>query len=258
MSERTPAAFIGHGNPMNSLESNEWTQSWVDFALSFEKPKAILAISAHWYIGLSAVTAMTSPRTIHDFYGFPQELFDISYPAPGSPELAARVVDLISPTYCGLDADSWGLDHGTWSVLTHMYPNADVPVVQLSVHAGEAYAYHHRLGQALNPLRDEGVLILGSGNVVHNLGRIAFDKPGLGEPWAQHFDDATAKIMTSQPANLVAVLDLPEAPAAVPTPEHFLPLAFIAGIADASLTTARPIVRGCDLGSLSMTSYVVA
>ena len=257
MNARTPAAFIGHGNPMNTLESNAWTQSWVEFAQSFDKPKAILAISAHWYVGLTAVTAMERPRTIHDFYGFPQELFNVEYPAPGSPALAARVAEMLQPAYCGLDTDSWGLDHGTWSILAHMYPEADIPVVQLSVHAGEAYDYHHRLGQALSPLREEGVLVVGSGNVVHNLGLVEWSRPGGGAAWAESFDTNTAQIMTSDPAKLGEVLSLPEARAAVPTPEHFLPLAYIAGIAEAEGTTARTLIRGCDLGSLSMTSYIV-
>lgn len=258
MSPPTPAAFIGHGSPMNTLDHNAWTQAWVDFAQSFETPQAILAISAHWYIGLTAVTAMETPRTIHDFYGFPQELFEVQYPAPGDPDLAARVADLLQPTFCGLDTDSWGLDHGTWSVLKHMYPKADVPVVQLSVHATEAYDYHHNLGRALNPLRDEGVFILGSGNVVHNLGLVEWSKPGVGAAWAETFDAATLDLMTSEPARLGDVLHVAQARAAVPTPEHFLPLAYLAGLAEASNTTAHTLITGCDLGSLSMTSYAIA
>jgi len=257
MSDRIPAAFIGHGNPMNTLENNRWTQSWVAFAQSFKKPKAIVAISAHWYTGLSAVTAMESPRTIHDFSGFPQALFDVDYPAKGNPLLALRIRELLSPAYCGLDTDSWGLDHGTWSVLAHMYPDADIPVVQLSIHAGEPYDYHHRLGQALNPLREEGVLVVGSGNVVHNLALADFSLPGSGADWAKSFDLATTELMTSNPADLGKALSLPEVHLAVPTPEHFLPLAYIAGIAEASHAMPRTLVTGYDLASISMTSYVV-
>ena len=252
-----PAAFIGHGSPMNTLESNRYTTAWREFGASIERPRAILCVSAHWYVNATVVTAMKTPRTIHDFYGFPQELFDVEYPAPGSPEVAQEVVDALAPIWCGLDTDSWGLDHGTWSVLAHLWPTADVPVVQLSIDAQKPIDEHLAIGRALNPLRDQGILIVGSGNVVHNLGMIEWSNTDGGATWAHVFDDATREIMTSDPAQLGSVLTLPEAQPAVPTPDHFLPLAYIAGIADAAGVSARTLLDGYAYGSLSMTSYVV-
>lgn len=252
-----PAVFIGHGSPMNTLETNRYTTAWREFGASIERPRAILCVSAHWYVNATLVTAMKKPRTIHDFYGFPQELFDVEYPAPGSPEVAQEVVDALAPIWCGLDTDSWGLDHGTWSVLAHLWPAADVPVVQLSIDAQKPIEEHLAIGRALNPLRDQGILIVGSGNVVHNLGMIEWSNTNGGATWAHVFDDATRKTMTSDPAQLGSVLTLPEARAAVPTPDHFLPLAYIAGIADAAGVSARTLLDGYAYGSLSMTSYVV-
>ena len=252
-----PAAFLGHGSPMNALEHNRYTDAWREFGASIERPRAILCVSAHWYVHATAVTAMDDPRTIHNFYGFPEELFAVEYPAPGSSSVAHDVAQALSPAWCGLDTDSWGLDHGTWSVLAHLRPEADVPVLQLSIDAQKSVDEHVALGRALEPLRHDGVLILGSGNVVHNLGLIDWSNTDGGTDWAHSFDDATREVMTSAPARLASVLELPEARAAVPTPEHFLPLAYIAGIADAAGTTARILVDGFAYGSLSMTSYVV-
>jgi 4,5-DOPA dioxygenase extradiol len=255
MSNRMPALFVGHGNPMNTLEHNRYTEAWRNVGLAVEKPKAILAISAHWYVNITAVTAMQQPRTIHDFYGFPQELFDVEYPAPGSPELAAHIEDIAKPTYVGQDSDSWGLDHGTWSVLTHMFPDADIPVVQLSINADQPFDYHVNLGAALDPLRDEGVLIVASGNVVHNLRMIDWGALGQGAPWAHTFDDAVRAVMTSDPATLENTLTMSEARNAVPTPDHFLPLAYLAGLASAAKSPTHTLLDGYELGSLSMTSY---
>jgi 4,5-DOPA dioxygenase extradiol len=252
-----PAAFIGHGNPMNALEHNRYTEAWRSFAALSPRPSAILAISAHWYVGVTAVTAMAAPRTIHDFYGFPQELFAVDYPAPGDPALAEEIAAMDTPGYVGLDADSWGLDHGTWSILSHMYPAADVPVVQLSVHAGEPLEYHVALGASLAPLRDEGVMILASGNVVHNLGLIDWNLPGQGAAWARSFDEAVAEVMTTQPSAIGRLAAEPSWSPAVPTPDHFLPLAYLAGLADEAGEAATTLVSGLELGSLSMTSYVL-
>lgn len=252
-----PAGFFGHGSPMNTLEHNVYTEGWRAFGATVPVPRAILVVSAHWYINATAVTAMSKPKTIHDFYGFPQELFDIEYPAPGSPEVAAEVAEVVKPTWVGQDVDSWGLDHGTWSVLHHMFPHADVPVVQLSIDASKSFDEHMKLGAALAPLRDRGVLILGSGNIVHNLRAIEWNKPNDGTVWAHAFDDAVRDIMVSNPADLPSVVSHPAFSLAVPTPDHFIPSLYIAGLAVAAHSTATPTLRGCAMGSLSMTSYIV-
>src|SRR5580692_8044056 len=197
-----PAAFIGHGNPMNALETNRYTQAWHAFGRAAPRPRAILVVSAHWYINATAVTAMPRPRTIHDFYGFPPELFAVQYPAPGLPELAAEISDAVHPTWVGADIDSWGIDHGTWSVLVHAFPEADIPVVQLSINAMKPLDYHLELGAALAGLRERGVLIVGSGNLVHNLGAVTRSLPESGFDWAQRFDALAVETMASDPAAL--------------------------------------------------------
>lgn len=252
-----PAAFFGHGSPMNTLEHNTYTEGWHAFGASVPTPRAILMVSAHWYINATAVTAMAKPKTIHDFYGFPQALFDVQYPAPGSPELADEVAELVEPTWVGKDNDSWGLDHGTWSVLHHMFPKANIPVVQLSIDGSKDFDYHIQLGASLAKLRESGVLILASGNVVHNLSAIQWDKPNQGAPWAVEFDDAVHDIMMKNPGNLPSVTGHRAYRNAVPTPDHFIPLLYIAGLATAANTAAKSTLRSCALGSLSMTSYIV-
>jgi 4,5-DOPA dioxygenase extradiol len=252
-----PATFFGHGSPMNTLEHNEWTQSWGQFARSIDTPRAILAISAHWFINATAVTSMARPRVIHDFFGFPQELFDFDYPVQGSPELARHVAALVDPIWVGLDDETWGIDHGTWSVLTHLYPEANVPVVQLSIDASKPLSYHLDLGARLASLMDEDVLIVASGNVVHNLRAIDWNSANSGFEWAQRFDADARTILMNDPAELATLEQSDDYRLAVPTTDHFLPLAYLAGIASVRGERPEVISDGCTMGSLSMSSYAV-
>lgn len=252
-----PAVFVGHGSPMNTLEPNRYTRAWHDFGRSIPKPRAIVAISAHWYIHAAAVTAMAQPETIHDFYGFPDELFAFQYPAPGLPELADEIIEAVRPIWIGKDTDSWGIDHGTWSVLAHMFPDADVPVVQLSIDATKTWNDHVQLGARLNPLRDSGVLFMMTGNVVHNLRRIRWDSPEGAFDWAGEFDTEARRLMTESPGDITQLASHEHAALAAPTPDHFLPLLYLAGMAVASGTPAEVLVDGYAYGSLSMASYTV-
>lgn len=253
---RMPAIFFGHGSPMNALENNVYTQAWQRLGASLPKPKAIVAISAHWTTRGTAVTVTPMPKTIHDFGGFPQALFDVRYPAPGDPALAARVRDLLAPIDVQADRE-WGLDHGTWSVLIKMYPAANVPVIQLSVDLTQAPSFHVELGRKLSVLRDEGILIIASGDVVHNLRTVRW---GSSAPydWATRFNDEVRDCLLR--GDIERLTDFMQwgahAQLSVPTPEHFLPLLYIAGTKreDEAISIA---VDGIELASVSMLTAVV-
>jgi len=228
--EKMPVLFLGHGSPMNAIEDNEFVEVWREIGISFPKPSAILCISAHWETRGTYVTAMENPPTIHDFGGFPEVLFNVQYPAPGSPALAKETKGIIKKTSVGLD-DSWGLDHGCWSVIKHMYPNADVPVIQLSLDYYQTPQYHYDLARELAPLRTKGVLIVGSGNIVHNLGMVAWDKlntDNYGFDWAIEAKEKMKKFILAEDHK--SLIDYKQQGKsfnlAVPTPEHFLPLLY--------------------------------
>jgi 4,5-DOPA dioxygenase extradiol len=253
MSAGLPALFLGHGNPMNAVRANAWTRAWAAIGESLPRPRAVLAISAHWYVPVTAVTAMVAPRTLHDFGGFPRELFEVRYPAPGDTALAARVQELLAPLPVVGD-ESWGLDHGTWSVLKHVFPAANVPVVQLSIDETQPAAFHYALGMRLRPLREEGILLLGSGDVVHNLHTYAWGgHPQEPYPWALRFEAAVrAKLVAGEHEALVDYAALGEdALLAIPTPEHYLPLLYLLGASLPGERVSFP-VEGMDGGSVSM------
>ena len=255
---RMPAVFFGHGSPMNTLEQNRYTEAWRQLGKNLPRPKAILAVSAHWYIRGTTVTAMPLPRTIHDFGGFPRELYEVQYPAPGDPALAERVRALLAPTAVAVDLDSWGLDHGTWSVLAHVYPQANVPVVQLSVDGTQPPSYHYELARRLAPLRDEGVLIVGSGNVVHNLGRIQWSEDAPPYDWAARFNTwARERLLAHDHAALIDYASLgSDARLSVPTPDHYLPLLYVIAQQAEDETVSLP-VDGIDLGAIGMLTVAV-
>jgi len=248
-----PAIFFGHGNPMNAIGQNGYTDAWAEIGRSIPRPKAILCVSAHWYIPAVAVTAMPKPRTIHDFGGFPRELFEVQYPAPGSPELAARVQELMGD---GVIADDrhWGLDHGTWSVLIHVFPKADIPVVQLSINEAETAAFHYQTAKRLSALRDEGVLVIGSGNLVHNLHTYAWGRHNVDPfDWALRFEDkARELILADDHEPLIEYESLGrDAMLSAPTPDHYLPLLYILALKRDGEGVSFP-VEGFDGGSISM------
>ncbi|RKF19199.1 4,5-DOPA dioxygenase extradiol [Altericroceibacterium spongiae] len=252
---RMPAVFVGHGSPTNTFDNTRYTRAWRALGKALPRPRAILSISGHWYFGTSAITAMERPRTIHDFYGFPEKLNTFQYPAPGAPELARRIVDLAKPFWAGADQDQWGLDHGTWSVLAHMYPEADIPVVQLSLNGVQPLEYHVEFGKKLDALRDEGVLILGTGNVVHNLGKTNLRAGDHGEDWAIRFEQAAIEQATNDPAHILKLTGHPDFAMAVPTPDHFIPLLYIAGLAAAAGKPLDCLIEGCMYGGISMTTF---
>lgn len=253
MAQPMPAIFFGHGNPMNALQQNDWTSGWATIGKSIPRPRAIVCVSAHWYLPATLVSAMAQPRTIHDFGGFPRELYQVQYGAPGAPELARRVSELLAPLNVELD-QSWGLDHGTWSVLVHVFPEADVPVIQLSIDETQPAAFHFELGKRLAPLRDEGVLIMGSGNLVHNLHTYAWGRQ-IPEPydWAVRFEAAAKQLMTDgEFAPLIDYESLGrDAVLSIPTPDHYLPLLYVLGTKRDDEAVSFP-VAGVDGGSVSM------
>jgi 4,5-DOPA dioxygenase extradiol len=252
------AIFFGHGSPMNALLHNSYTEAWRRVGQEISRPKAILSISAHWFVPGTGVTVSTSPRTIHDFGGFPRELYQVQYPAPGDPVLARRVEQLLSPLPVVMDT-AWGLDHGTWSVLRHVYPNADVPIVQLSIDESKPAVFHFEIGRRLAQLRDEGILILGSGNLVHNLHAYAWGRHVL-EPydWAVQFETKARQMMLAETYKPLIQYETlgKEARLSIPTPEHFLPLLYVLGARQEGEPITFP-VEGVDGGSVSMTAVRV-
>jgi 4,5-DOPA dioxygenase extradiol len=254
---RQPALFLAHGSPMQAIEPGPYTAAWERIGATLPRPRAILVISAHWYVRGTAVTIAPRPKTIHDFYGFPPELYRVQYPAPGDPGLAARVQQLLAPVAVTGDTQ-WGLDHGAWSVLKYAYPHADVPVVQLAIDATLPPRAHYELGRALAPLRETGVLVLGSGNVVHNLRAMQLDAGDTAPQWAHDFNAAVRAALLA--GDHEALIDYPRHGAAarmsVPTPEHYLPLLYVLGTQQPGEPVSLP-VEGFQLGSIGMLSALL-
>lgn len=258
---KMPLLFVGHGSPMNAIEENSFTKKFTEISDLIPRPSAILCISAHWYINKTMVTAMEKPKTIHDFGGFPKTLYDIIYPANGSPELAKEIKKLINNVSVELDYN-WGLDHGTWTVLKHIYPNADIPVIQLSIDFTKNLNYHYELAKKLSILRENGILIIGSGNIVHNLSLIDFqniDKENYGYEWALEARNTINNLLSERDFNaLINYKALGKSvELAIPTPEHYIPMIYILGLInlDESITLFNDKLIA---GSLSMTSFIAA
>lgn len=257
--ERMPAIFLGHGSPMNAIESNDFTKSLEKLGKrlrrDYSKPKAVLMISAHWETEGTWVTGMDHPKTIHDFYGFPQELYDVRYPADGNANLADEIAKVIKKPRVNIDEKQWGLDHGTWSVLKHVFPEADIPVVQLSLDRNQSYEYHYELGKKIRFLRDEGVMIMGSGNIVHNLRMMSREHRYSGHDWAIEFDEwVKDKLLKREDAPLVSdALKTQAGKFSIPTDEHYLPLLYVLG-ASSKEDKMTFDYEGLELGSLSMRS----
>ena len=253
MPDKMPTTFFGHGSPMNAIGENAYTEAWRRIGSETPTPKAILSVSAHWFVPGTGVTVMTSPRTIHDFGGFPRELYEVQYPAPGDPQLARRVQTLLAPLDVTPD-ESWGLDHGTWSVLRHVYPAADIPIVQLSVDETRPAAFHYEIGGRLAPLREEGGLIVGSGNLVHNLRTYAWGgHPRDPYDWAIRFEDVAKELILSGAHKTLVDYETlgPDAALSIPTPDHYFPLLYVLGAAQDREAVRFP-VEGIDGGSMSM------
>lgn len=254
---RMPAFFIGHGSPMNGIEDNTFSRSWADLGRSLPEPAAVLCVSAHWLTDGTHVTAMEQPRTIHDFYGFPQALFNVRYPAPGSPAWAQETAATVTRTKVGLDHE-WGLDHGTWSVVKQMYPEARIPVLQLSIDYHKPARYHYELANELAVLRNKGVLIIGSGNMVHNLRMLNWRQPESGYDWAEELNKTfKALIESRQDDKLIDYNSLgPPAKLAIPTPDHYFPLLYALGLRSKSESVAF-FNDNLSMGSVSMTSVKI-
>ncbi|MFN3840967.1 MAG: 4,5-DOPA dioxygenase extradiol [Cyclobacteriaceae bacterium] len=252
-----PMLFIGHGSPMNGIEANEFSQGWASIAKEIPTPKAVLCISAHWYTQGTLVTAMEKPKTIHDFYGFPKALFDVDYPAPGNPQLAKQIAGLVTKTQVNLDHE-WGLDHGTWSVVRQMYPEATIPVLQLSIDYTQKPEYHYSLAHDLNELRKKGILIIGSGNMVHNLRLIDWKLPHTGYDWALETNARFKQlIITDNHKSLIHFESLGKgAQLAIPTPDHYLPVLYILGLKKKD-ETIHFFNDKTVMGSVSMTSFKI-
>ena len=252
---RMPALFIGHGSPMNAIEDSEFSRVWEEVVQSIPKPKAILCISAHWETEGTRVTAMEQPRTIHDFSGFPKPLFDLKYPASGNPALARLIREMVADEPIILDSD-WGLDHGSWSVLCRMFPRANIPVVQLSLDRTKPPAFHYGLGKSLREFRNQGILIVGSGNIVHNLGAVVWKDTAFD--WALEFDDQIKRLIVSGNHDAIIHYDRlgDAAKASVPTAEHFLPLLYLLGLQEAG-EEVQFFSEKVTLGAISMTSLQV-
>lgn len=258
MNHLMPALFLGHGNPMHALADDAYTQAWAKLGQQLPQPQAIVAISAHWYISGTVVTSNPRPRTIHDFGNFPPELFAVEYPAPGHPELAHQIQQMLAPIPVALD-EQWGFDHGTWSVLKHVFPEANIPVIQLSLNASKPPAYHYEIGQRLKPLREQGILILGSGNIIHNLKTYTWHRPDTPAfDWAVRFEAYIQNALIQ--GDDTAVINYehfgPDATLAVPTPEHYLPLLYVLGCRQNEEPVSFPVV-GNEGGSVSMLSVQI-
>jgi len=257
-SQRMPLLFVGHGNPMNAIEDNEFASGWREAGKKLPRPKAILCISAHWETRGTFVTAMEKPETIHDFHGFPPELFAVRYPAPGNPALAQQTKEMVKQAIVELDSN-WGLDHGCWSVVRRMYPDADVPVLQLSLDRYQTPGWHYNLAKDLAPLRRKGVLIIGSGNMVHNLRMINWQNPDSAYDWAQEMNARFKEyILNDNHKDLINYPSLGKAAAlSVPTPEHFLPMLYVLGLKENNESITIFIDKTV-MGSISMTSFKIA
>ena len=257
-SARTPALFIGHGSPMNGIEDNEFSQSWANLGSTLDHPAAVLCISAHWLTEGTFVTAMEQPKTIHDFYGFPQALFNVQYPAPGKPALARDTANMVKKTTIGLDHE-WGLDHGTWSVVRRMFPDAKIPVLQLSIDYSKPASFHYELAREIASLRNKGVLIIGSGNMVHNLRMMNWREPDKGFDWAIEMNEKFKTLIQTEDHNALLNYENlgPASKLSIPTPDHYFPLIYSLGIKDKK-ESVEIFNDKLAMGSVSMTSLKIS